>query len=300
MLLSQLTSIPTGATPSEIVQAAKLDWDVDVAQRYFDYKGIHHKVPGKMSVINCDTMQELSTCSSNWTPVQNAEMIELAYDSFFLAGIQITHAGSFDNNRQIAIVGDLKTQIDIGGNVGDIIAAKVIITGSHVVGTGHAVYLYCERLVCTNGQTTKVRLGTKIIRHSPQAVTELESAILSVGNLINKYQERGNRLAQVTIGTEEAIVILIDAFGIPGEPVEQQPKIVQTVLELFTNSATGGHLSSAFQTAWGLLQSVTEYYSHEKYTRMRDRLKNVSQGLPARNLQKVENKLLQVATVRGF
>jgi Domain of unknown function (DUF932) len=55
-------------------------------------------------------------------------------------------------------------------------------------------------------------------------------------------------------------------IGDPKKPVEEQPnpKVMKQVLELFKGAGKGSNLKSADGTAWGLLNSVTEYLDHIK------------------------------------
>jgi Domain of unknown function (DUF932) len=83
----------------------------------------------------------------------------------------------------------------------------------------------------------------------------LQSALATVRD----YERVANGLADVVLSKQEAELHLIKAFGDPSKVLEEQPKIVQTCLKLFLGEGQGSDLLSAYNTAYGLLESVKEY-----------------------------------------
>ena len=65
---------------------------------------------------------------------------------------------------------------------------------------------------------------------------------------------------------------LVNLLGDPEVPLADQPnqKGLQQVYGLFTGAGKGSDLASASGTAWGLLNSVTEFVDHSRPERVND------------------------------
>ena len=293
ILDSQLTKIAPDATPSEILKAAKLDWSVEKCQRYYKLGDEFREVPGKYSLIRTDNGIELDTCSQRWHPAQNSEIVELAYEAFQSQNINISYAGSLEKGRYIALVAPWETT-EIGTkNVGDIVDAKVIIIGSQKVGVGHSVKMYLNRLVCTNGMTSNMKINSKIIGHTNGAIKALTQSLETAEFTFNIFKERAGFLSQKPLRYIEAQALIIKEFGDPNKSVEEQPQLVKIVLDLFNGKGKGSELLTAYQTAWGLLNSLTEYYSNSSHSRSKDRLSSIIQGTGYQNTQRLQNSLFR-------
>jgi hypothetical protein len=135
-----------------------------------------------------------------------------------------------------------------------------MITESHECGRGLQIDLYFNRLVCTNGMTRPVRQRQQIINHVSEYNSARIAGILTHAlATVRDYEKVSNRLADVALTKQEAELHLIKAFGDPNKPLAEQPKIVQTCLKLFLGEGQGSDLLSAYNTAYGLLESVKEY-----------------------------------------
>jgi hypothetical protein len=120
--------------------------------------------------------------------------------------------------------------------------------------------LYFNRLVCTNGMTRPVRQRQQIINHVSEYNSDRIAGILTHAlATVKDYEKTANGLADVVLSQQEAQMHLIKAFGDPNKPLLDQPKIVQTCLKLFLGEGQGSDLLSAYNTAYGLLESVKEY-----------------------------------------
>ena len=83
-------------------------------------------------------------------------------------------------------------------------------------------------------------------------------------------------LAIRKVSNQEAINYVLNIFGDKMKPIDQQPAIntIAKVLQLFDGNGKGSDLQSARGTAWGLLNSVTEYIDHHKGRDQSRRLDN--------------------------
>ena len=154
-------------------------------------------------------------------------------------------------------------QFKLVGN--DEVTGKLILRYPYTYGTGINVAQMAIRKVCINTMYMPVRTGHKVITHrSAVAHDKVLKVLEGAKTCWGQYQQVSELLTQTEMTKEVAMVKLIEAFGVAGKPLEKQPKVVQSCLESFiTGNFTGGEMMSAYNTAWGLLQTVTEHFNHK-------------------------------------
>lgn len=286
-MLNQLKPIEGNLSPQEICKIAGLDYQIEkLPLSYFNGEN-HQEIEDKFAVVAKDKV--LGIASQYWQVLQNIDIITTAYESFRELGLRISRVGEFGNGKRIACVANWTKTFDVK-KVGDIVSAKALLIGSHEVGIGHSINIYYERLVCTNGMTQQVRVGRKVYNHNENAIKALSNALNSIDTYTIKFQDDVEKLAEIPITYDQAILILIKEFGNPQLSIVEQPKIVQQCLELFSGKALGSDLLTAYNTAFGLLNSLTEYYSH--HSRTKDRLNSLFVGVNGRNITKLQNSLI--------
>lgn len=171
---------------------------------------------------------------------------------------------------------------------------KLLIQHPFYYGAGHSISNIAFRVVCSNGMVEKVRDKVKIIGHNSNAALNIQACLQAARDGWESYKNRVNLLAQTTITGAESLVILIDRYGTRQEnkdlarnllgrlqqekiTVEQldrlvnsidltdESEILRTVHAMYTRNAfIGSDLVSSRETAWGLLNCVTEYYCHNR------------------------------------
>nr|WP_277881838.1 DUF932 domain-containing protein [Leptolyngbya sp. FACHB-541] len=170
------------------------------------------------------------------------------------------------------------------------------MTGFHEQGKGHRVDLMTLRNICGNGLTVPVRLNGKVISHVNEWNSDRVTEVLeSAKSNFREFETQSEQLAETIITVEEATLHLISAFGDPTKPVQNQPALIQTCLRLFQGEAKGASLNSAYNTAWGLLNSVTEYFNWEgKKTQAETQLNSLWMGSKAKRQQQFMQQLVGV------
>jgi phage/plasmid-like protein (TIGR03299 family) len=192
---------------------------------------------------------------------QNREVLE-AFHAFVGNsgdGLQIERLGCLNGGKSLFATARLKHDIDVK-KVGDVLETRLLLTEHHVSGRALQVRLYFNRLICTNGMTTLVKVAGRTLNHMQEfnadSVREyLEEAYQNIA----KRESVLNRLAEVSVSDAEARMHLVKAFGSTEFDWEDQPKAVQTCYRLFKGEGFGSEKLSAFQTLFGLHEAVSEY-----------------------------------------
>lgn len=294
MIDSNLFLLPPNASPEEILKLSKLDWRVTLCPRYFNYEGQFAEVDNGYSLVNCETWEELTIATGKWQPSQNSEVIEVFHRFAQDSELPLLCAGGLNGGRQICVIADLGAEHDVK-NVGDISHCYLQLIGSHQCGIGHQVRLLVERLVCTNGITRRVTQHKQTLRHVPNALQTLQQALILAHQeweeLIGEYE----LMADTPMDSSQAALLLIKSFGDPEKDFNDQPPVVQCALRLFEGELIGGHFLSAYRTAYGLLQSVTEYFGHHhRFRKSTDSFASCTIGSVANQVARFERQLVRV------
>jgi hypothetical protein len=81
----------------------------------------------------------------------------------------------------------------------------------------------------------------------------------------SEFVAGANELAKVHVKDEDALKFVVSLVGDPEKDLSEQAdkaKAVATVYQLFKGKGRGSNMTSSDGTAWGLVNSVTEYVDH--------------------------------------
>lgn len=284
--------IQPGMTVDQQLQAAGLDWQVNLSPVFYgDQK--QHKAP-VFAAYRSDNNAFFDIYTKR-KPWQNAEIVEVFNRFCDGAELPISHLGKLDGGRVLYAAAKLPEMIAPAQAVGDLTEGYLLLEDSHKNGTGLSISLYANRLICTNGMKRPVRLGQKIISHIGKFNPDrIQNILEAARETLQQEKVQMTELAAVSIDKAEATLQLIAAFGEVGKPVHGQPRIVQTCLKLFNGAGQGSGELSAFNTAYGLLHSVTEYYNHHAVRRgsSAQQFQSLLCGSRAQQMQRFERQVV--------
>lgn len=248
-----------GLTLDQQLEAAGLNWEVETTGfRYGDR--YQYRQQDTQVAFRSDTGMFIDTYT-NRQPWQNREILDHFHQFCDASDLALSHVGSFNDGKQIYAAAKLPAISDIA-KCGDITEHWLLLRDSHLNGQGLQVSLYGNRMICTNGLHELIRQNNQTIAHLGAFNKERVTGVLEAAIATLRQKEQAhNQLAQTTLTMEEATLQLISAFGDAALSVHEQPKLVQTAIKLFQGAAKGSDYLSAYNTAYGLLQSVTEYFN---------------------------------------
>ena len=256
-------AVPVNSSMSveEQLKAAGLDWHVDLREaRYVDQYEQDRVSPFKIAVRTTD--DEPIDVYKTRQPWQNHQIVE-NFNEFCLGNnLEITHLGFLPNTWTLFAVAPLSGFLAPAQAVNDLTKGYLLLRDSHLHGKGMLTDVFADRLICTNGMVVDYHRAERMAhvgKFNSQNVTSLLEKTCA-----NYYtqMEKQYKLADIPLTYEEALALLIKTYGTPGQPLEEQPKVVQTCIRLFNKDAKGGEFLSAYYTGYGLLQSVSEFYNH--------------------------------------
>lgn len=256
-------AVPVNSSMSvqEQLEAAGLDWQVDLREaRYIDQYGQDRVSPFKIAVRNTD--DKAIDVYKTRRPWQNHRIVENFNEFCLRNNLEITHLGFLPNTWTLFAVAPLSGFLAPAQAVDDLTKGYLLLRDSHLHGKGMLTDVFADRLICTNGMVVDYHRAERMAHVGEFNSQNVTSLLEKTCTNYYTQMEKQYKLADVPLTYEEALALLIKTYGTPGQPLEEQPKVVQTCIRLFDKEAKGGELLSAFYTAYGLLQSVSEFYNH--------------------------------------
>lgn len=248
-------------TIDEQIQAAGLDWTVE--QSSYRY-GNHFQYEDDQNTIafRSDNGKVLGYWPQR-KPFQNREVVEAFHD--FCAssgeGMRIERLGCLNGGKSLFATARLKHIIDVK-TVGDVVDSRLLLTEHHINGKALQIRVFFNRLVCTNGMTELVKLKGSTLNHMKEFDGDTVRDYLEAAyRAVEGYELTLNLLAEETVQDAEAKMHLVKAFGCIDKPWEEQPRPVQICYKLFKGQGAGSDKLSAYQTLFGLQESVKEYFN---------------------------------------
>jgi len=283
-----------GLSLQEQLRAARLDWSVNIGP--FRYGDQFQYTDPKVKVAYRDIDGKYIDKYIDRKPWQNREILQHFHDFCNESdlSLKVEYIGSLNKGLILYAAARLPVITDVR-KAGDIIEWWLILRDSHMNGSGLKVSLYANRLICTNGMHRLIREGNKVIAHLGEFNKDRINELLGAATrTLRKEEEVYEKLTGVPVTKEEAVMHLINAFGDPKKTIDEQPKPVQIGLRLFEGQAKGSELITAYNTAWGLLNSVSEYFNWHAPSRgsAQTQLNALLQGGRYSGIKKMQDQLV--------
>ena len=257
------------------LQAVGMDWTIeqsDVLYQGSPDNPILHIYPDSKVLYRSDTLAPLSVVSQRYNVVQPHEVLHFYQDLVEAGGFELETAGSLKGGRKLWALA--KTGQDLMLKGGDLVKSYLLLATS------------CDGTLCTTAQFTSVRVvcnntlqvavGNQSaaikVPHSTQFDASAVKQALGLGvSQWDHFSQHAKALSQRPVAPQEALSFFSDLLA---QPVEEESIVltrpVQRLYELYQGVGMGAELVSSHNTAWGLVNAVTEYVDHHRRTRSQD------------------------------
>lgn len=266
--------------PLEVwAQQAGMDWQIETADVQFiagrPFPGSLHKYPDQKVLYRSDTRAPLSVVSNRFKVVQPAEILEFYRDLTEIGGYELETAGVLKGGRKLWALARTNQSATLKG--GDTVNGYLLLATACDGTLATTAQFTSVRVVCNN--TLAVALGdstgaVKVPHRSQfeaQAVKrQLGVAVAPWSTFSGYIKELADcRVAEKTV--ERFLTrVFTYAHSTTAQPAPINEQAKNKVLELYAGHGKGAGLPSARGTAWGLLNSVTEYVDHHRRARSLD------------------------------
>ncbi|WP_322035237.1 DUF932 domain-containing protein, partial [Burkholderia cenocepacia] len=252
-------------------RAAGMDWRIEEAEVRFVATGNRslgsiHPFPEQKVLYRSDTKAPLSVVSARYQVVQPEEILEFYRDLTEIGGFQLETAGVLKEGRKLWALartgqsGMLKRKDEVNG---------YLLLATACDGTLATTAQFTSiRVVCNN--TLQIALGNNAgaikVSHRSQFDAAVVKRQLGIAvSTWDAFMVRTKALSErkVTDSAAEAFlrrVLTYSTANLPDrETVAVNERAIKAVGQLYAGRGKGADLASASGTAWGLLNSVTEY-----------------------------------------
>ena len=286
--------------PLEVwLHEAGMAWDIrDSPVLYRSCEGLQSFADNKV-LYRSDTLAPLSVVSQRYQVVQPREVLEFYRDLVELGGFQLETAGVLKGGKKLWALARTGQEALLKGN--DQVKAYLLLATACDGTLATTAQFTSVRVVCNNTlqMATENSSGAIKVPHSTRFDPDKVKQQLGLG--VSTWQHfiaDMRRLSERPVNPFEARRYLVEVLGDPALHFHQQPntKVLNHVFELYAGLGMGSNLASANDTAWGLVNAVTQFIDHERRARSPDnRLDSAWFGIGALIKQKALDEALKLA-----
>jgi phage/plasmid-like protein (TIGR03299 family) len=272
----------TPGQPLEIwAQRAGMNWRIESADvRYVasdEGLGSIHAFPNQKVLYRSDSKAALSVVSRRFQVVQPSEILEFYRDLTEAGGFELETAGVLKEGRKLWALARTGQSACLKGR--DRVNGYLLLATACGGTLATTAQFTSVRVVCNN--TLEIALGdssgaVKVPHRSqfdPQAVKrQLGIAISSWDG----FMARMKALTECKIKDDAVEAFFKRVLTYSVNPTADSStsavneRAMKVVHELYTGRGKGAEMASASGTAWGLLNSVTEFVDHHRRARSAD------------------------------
>ena len=285
-----------GASIDVWAEASGLDITLGEGPVYAETAHGYKELEGKKIIVREDTYEPLAVVGSKYKVVQPIEVLDF-FKRYVGESAQIETAGMLFGGRQYWAMARLDGEMNIAG---DIVHPFLLLNTSCDGKMSTQARLTSVRVVCNNTLSAASRdsVAAKIRHNQDFCGEELAIEMGEHYESLKAHEEMLKILASVKVSQAKADIFIKRLFDRCTETNLDEVKLSrggQVVAELFQGDGLGMGMDATKGTAYGLVQSVTQYYDHH-YGRTQDRrLSKAWFGSHANKKQQFAENLIKVA-----
>ena len=259
------------------INEAGMNWQIEAGYVLFNAGGSEElrikSFADNQVLFRSDTLAPLSVVSKRYQIVQPREVLEFYRDLVAVGGFELETAGVLKGGRKFWALARTGQENRLKGD--DRIKGYLLLATSCDGTLATTAQFTSVRVVCNNTLQVAVAHpgGAVKVPHSTQFDPALVKQSLGIGlSAWDSFMDDVHRLAARPVNPIEAQRFLVEVLGDTKLAIDQQPnqRGIQTVRNLFEGQGRGSELASAQGTAWGLVNSVTEFVDHHRKARNQD------------------------------
>jgi phage/plasmid-like protein (TIGR03299 family) len=243
-----------------------------------------------------DTKAALGIVSDRYKPVQPKQVFDFFNQVSEDHGFKMETAGSLDGGKRIWGLAKVSDGFTLAGN--DKVQNYLLLATSYDRTISTRAMFTSVRVVCHNTLSYAYN-DTKnfvSIRHN----TEFnQGKILMDMGLLNKswdnFNEKCELLADTQVEVNKAYDFVTKLFSEDGEKLStRKSNIIQGVFGLYQGNGMGSKMVSTKNTAWGLVNAVTEFVDHQQGNSANNRMRSAWFGQGGDLKQKAFDEALKL------
>lgn len=290
--------IPNDLTPRQTLEAAGLDWRVELVPSFIEKKDGTRVETGKSALVRSTDEKILTMVSGNWNPVQNEEAFDFFHDFVAAGDMTMETAGSLAGGTIVWALAKIKESFDLGygKKSNDVTEAYALFTNPHLYGRAVDFRLTGVRVVCRNTIELALRsssLNQVSVSHRSKFDPDLVKETMGIAKeKMNEYKEAARFLSDKRYTAENIIEYYEKLYPINSkkeESIESKRSRSATRLLELTETSPGHEYAPG--TFWNAYNAVTYYADHEAGRNADTRLQSAWYG----SNKKVKENALKLA-----
>lgn len=229
--------------------------------------------PDQKVLYRSDTKAALSVVSNRYQVVQPGEILEFYRDLTEVSGFELETAGVLKEGRKVWALAKTGQTASLKGN--DTVNGYLLLATACDGTLATTAQFTSIRVVCNNTLAIALANGGQSVKVPHSTNFDAQAVKRQLGISVSSwdgFMYRMRPLAERKVKSHEAMNFFLRVFTDPeftatGLTNERAIKAVQT---LYDGNGQGAELTSAKGTAWGLLNSVTEFVDHQRRARSQD------------------------------
>jgi phage/plasmid-like protein (TIGR03299 family) len=253
---------------------AGMDWEIlESPIGYITDSGSSLSYPGQKVLYRSDSKCPLSVVSDRYKIVQPQEILEFYRDLSEVSGFEMETAGVLKGGRTIWALARTGQSVALKGN--DVTNGYVLLATACDGTLATTAQFTSIRVVCNNTLAVALETGRGAVKVKHSTKFNAQAVKRELGISVATWDEfmyRMKALSERKVKTPEAFNYFLDVFAAPvGSPAGlTNERAMNKAMSLYEGKGRGAELSSAKGTAFGLLNSVTEFVDHERRARSSD------------------------------
>jgi phage/plasmid-like protein (TIGR03299 family) len=258
-----------------------MDWTVESADvRYVagsDNVGSIHAFPDQKVLYRSDTKAPLSVVSRRFNVVQPREVIEFYRDLVEAGGYELETAGVLKEGRKLWALAKTGQSACLKGR--DKVNGYLLLATGNDGSLATTAQSTSVRVVCNNTLAIALGDGAGAVKVGHRSQFDPQAVKRQLGIAISSWDSflvRMKALAECKVKDDAVEAFLKRVLTYPvnpqadGVPTAVNDRALKAVQELYAGRGKGSEMASASGTAWGLLNSITEYVDHHRRARSTD------------------------------
>ena len=282
---------------------AGMDWMIEESEvRYITGNhtvGAIHSFPEQKVLYRSDTKRPLAVVSKRFQVVQPEEVLEFYRDLTDYAGFELETAGVLKEGRKFWALARTGQSATLKGK--DQVNGYLLLATACDGSLATTAQFTSVRVVCNN--TLQIALGdnrgaVKVPHRSEFNADAVKQQLGITAAPWNRFVAKMKDLVACPVDPDSVDGLLRRMLTYPGQP-GQAPVVneqaMRSVRALYDGGGRGAQLASSRGTAWGLLNSVTEYVDHHRRARSDDHRREAAWfGQGAQFKQRAWDELVQL------
>lgn len=272
----------TPGQPLEVwARRAGMAWRIESSDvRYVasgDGLGSIHAFPDQKVLYRSDTKAPLSVVSRRFQVVQPSEILEFYRDLTEAGGFELETAGVLKEGRKLWALARTGQSVTLKGR--DRVNGYLLLATACDGTLATTAVFTSVRVVCQNTLAIALGNGTGAVKVPHRSQFNPQTVKRQLGIAISSwdgFMARMKALTECKVKDDAVEAFFKRVLTYPVNPAAAgsttavNDSAMKAVQELYSGHGKGADMASAAGTAWGLLNSVTEFVDHHRRARSAD------------------------------